>query len=163
MKFQKGDQVAFIHFKGSGTVEALLPNGRLLVKNEIDMLEEVNSLDVVKVKSIPLQEKDILNAKRLKSVRAEVQRKSSKIDLHLQGDYTMGALDKQLAVFLDKLDKAYVGGYRSLEIVHGVGEGILRGRLLELLEKDPRVARIEFPTDDLKKYASFTLWLKSKK
>ena len=43
----------------------------------------------------------------------------------------------------DYIDACREAGIRDLRIIHGKGSGVLRRRVRELLEKDPRVANFE--------------------
>jgi hypothetical protein len=68
------------------------------------------------------------------------------VDLHLEAIDPKGlidrkiALDRQLAYFEETLDQAILEGIDDMVFIHGVGNGVLRGKIHALLSKHPHVA-----------------------
>ena len=74
------------------------------------------------------------------------------VDLHIDGSAAnAGALrhnnvlDQQLYIFRKELNKAIVSGASQIIFIHGVGEGILRNRLILELEKHSRLKFSDAP------------------
>lgn len=60
------------------------------------------------------------------------------IDLHAAGD---------VPAALEQLERALFGAYQAkekqLRVIYGIGEGVLRGAVLEALRKNPMVRRVD--------------------
>lgn len=61
------------------------------------------------------------------------------IDLHLMSDDIEYHLQTQLDIFESELDKALVRGLNEFRVIHGIGEGVLKREIHEILKKHPHV------------------------
>jgi dsDNA-specific endonuclease/ATPase MutS2 len=61
------------------------------------------------------------------------------IDLHLMSDDIEYHLQTQLDIFESELDKALVRGLNEFRVIHGIGEGVLKREVHEILKNHPHV------------------------
>jgi len=129
---QKGEVV---EISGDGRVKVLLEEGL-----EVEVKKKRLILDKGFTVSTVFQKDDAIIEKYQR--KAEVVAKEQIIDLHIEElvvDYTRihpdDVLRKQLMCFKDKLDWAVNHQIPTLVVVHGVGEGVLKEEVWQMVRK----------------------------
>ncbi len=159
--FQVGEQIGFLHERGTGIIQridgkkclVLDEDGfeRWLLASELIRLHEAT----VKIKKIPQKDSVPKKVKKVESVKHKGL-KLWEVDLHIEelvdemrGMSSTEMLLKQLSVFKNKFNSAKNERVDILVVIHGVGEGVLKNEILMWLSKQEQ---IEVQSADFQKY-----------
>ncbi|NNM95058.1 MAG: hypothetical protein HKL88_06300 [Bacteroidia bacterium] len=150
MLLNKGDKVRFLYEKGEGIVKKILSGNKVLVelaegldievkRNELVAVADLSlsSLEIV-AKDMPLQ----AGTGNIRGAKSKPHANSEKVvDLHFEiicpdAGYLNNAqkLNLQLNFFQTELDKALRGHLTKITFVHGVGNGVLRNAVRNILK-----------------------------
>ncbi len=162
MPFKAGDKVAFLHEKGQGTVTKVLSALKVLI--ELEGIEiEVNTKELVQVKDITLAEmtarrKEPAERTKHKAIAKPHAKDVLVIDLHAEKlnehSFSMSNQQKlslQLDHFQESLERAINGHITKIVFIHGVGNGVLRQSIRDILK---RYEGIEFSDGSYQKYGA---------
>ena len=165
MPFKAGDKVAFLHEKGQGTVTKVISALKVLI--ELEGIEiEVNTKELVQVKDITLsqmtaRQKDPLPAQSESKPQSKSKPHAKDvlvIDLHAEKlnehSFSMSNQQKlslQLNHFQESLERAINGHITKIVFIHGVGNGVLRQSIRDILK---RYEGIEFSDGSYQKYGA---------
>ena len=163
MSFKVGDRVRFLHEKGEGTVTAV----KSLYKIKVELVEgleiEVPASDLVPVGDMPVKDIDVSpKDSPVKNARSKVSKPHASherlVDLHIEelreNYYLMNNTQKlnvQLDHFKEELDDAIAGHIHKIVFIHGVGNGILRQSIRDILKTYDGV---EYSDGAYKKYGA---------
>jgi dsDNA-specific endonuclease/ATPase MutS2 len=161
MAFKLGDKVRFLHEKGEGVIVAILSAHKVKVELieglEIDM--QMNELAAVSDKSLvegPVQHKDV--KKRTLKYSKPHATDEMEVDLHTdalsENAYRMSNAQKlsmQLDHFQEALERAMKSHIKKIVFIHGVGNGVLRQSIRDILK---RYDGVEFSDGAYKKYGA---------
>lgn len=150
MAFKTGDKVRFLHEKGEGIVKMILSSGKVVVEISEGLPIECAIGELVEIRAISLTEMVVFpkesTLKRGLRGSAESQSKphakgEKVVDLHfekigtgLQHFNDSQKLTHQLDCFQRELDRAIAGHLTKIIFVHGVGAGVLRNEIREILK-----------------------------
>jgi dsDNA-specific endonuclease/ATPase MutS2 len=147
MGFKVGDKVKFIHEKGEGTVTALISPHKVKVELTEGLEIEVYTSELLHTKGMPIDEMDITPKEGVKkkpksSVSKPHASHEMEVDLHIEeltdNSYTMSnaqKLNMQLDYFQDALERAMKSHIRKIIFIHGVGNGVLRQSIRDVLKR----------------------------
>lgn len=148
MQVKVGDTVRFLNEKGEGVVKAFISLVKARIETtegfEIDMpIKELVPLPPISLKDIKvLAHKETISYQpTAKSLKSKAHAKDEMVvDLHIEKlmeDYygltNSEKLDIQTTHFRKKLAMAINGHYTKVVFIHGVGNGVLRKAIRELL------------------------------
>lgn len=126
----------------------------LVVIDDVDIL---NNIDVIKVKA-----KEVQNKKRETKGKSKAE-PFLEVDLHIhqitksnKGMRNHTMLTKQLSVAKQQLNYAVVNKIKKVVFIHGVGKGVLKEELYDLLRKYP----VEINDASYKKYGQGAIEVK---
>jgi len=163
MSYKAGDKIHFLHEKGEATVLAVISPYKLRVELDEGLEIEVHVSEVSAVKQMPV-DTGIVSPKE--STVKKPKRYASKphashdmeVDLHIEeltdNSHNMNNAQKlslQLDNFQETLDKAIKGHVRKIIFIHGVGNGVLRQSIRDILK---RYDGIEFSDGSYRKYGA---------
>lgn len=151
----------FLHEKGEGTVTQVLSFHKIRVELTEGLEIEVNSSEIAPLKEMPAEitindkEVPVKPAKRVSKPHASHEKE---VDLHIEAltedYYTMNNAQKlslQLDHFQYALEKAIKGHIKKIVFIHGVGNGVLRQSLRDILK---RYEGIEYSDGSYQKYGA---------
>lgn len=161
MKFSIGDRVRFLNEKGEGIVTKFINKTTIGITIEDGfeipyLISELVAIhDASEVKKIPevasFEPKKNSLKKKIRSTSSDVSKPHVKnnpankmeIDLHIEelmDDYKRMSnaeiIQAQLRYFQKALDKAINNNYRSLTVIHGVGNGRLKQEVRNILSSN---------------------------
>jgi dsDNA-specific endonuclease/ATPase MutS2 len=163
MGFKAGDKIRFLHEKGEATVIAVVSPYKLRVELDEGLEIEVHVSEIAAIKEMPLEKivvshKESSTKKSKKTVSKPHASDEMEVDLHIEeltdDSYNMSNAQKlnlQLAHFQDALDKAIKGHVRKIIVIHGVGNGVLRQSIRDVLK---RYQGIEYSDGSYRKYGA---------
>ena len=61
------------------------------------------------------------------------------VDLHIISGNVEFPLQYQLDLFEKELDRALVSGLSEFRVIHGIGEGVLKNAIHQILKKHPHI------------------------
>lgn len=167
MAFSKGDRVIFVNDTGRGKVLEVFPNGELLVEDENGFDYRMKPDAVMKEQGNLNKAMDQIDEYDIQVAAGKDQRKMSKleqqivhaepytkyspdvleVDLHIENlvDHPKKLengqiVEIQLKVFERMLQKAIEQRKRKAIFIHGVGQGVLRAEIRQLLSFYPNVS-----------------------
>lgn len=161
MGFNIGDRVHFLHEKGEGTVTEVLSHYKIKVELSEGLEIEVNVSEIAPLKEMPAE-----LAVNGKDAPVKPKTKTSKphashvkeVDLHIEvlapDYYTMTnsqTLNLQLDYFHASLETAIKGHVKKIVFIHGVGNGVLRQSIHDILK---RYQGIEYSDGSYQKYGA---------
>ena len=161
MSYKPGDKVRFLHEKGEGTVTRLISAHRIVVELTEGIEIEVNISELVSVSPISLtnmstSQKEALGKKTHKSLAKSHAKDELVVDLHAENldghSYSQSNQQKlslQLDHFQNSLEKALNSHVSKIVFIHGVGNGVLRQSIRDILK---RYDGIEFSDGSYQKY-----------
>jgi len=162
MPFKVGDKVRFLHEKGEGKVISVISPLKMLVELTEGLEIEMKTSELVLVKPIPLTHmpaapKDYSTGKASKQPKHKAHSSDEIIiDLHAdkldEHSYNMSNAQKltlQLDHFQLTLERALKGHAKKIVFIHGVGNGVLRQSIRDILN---RYEGIEFSDASYQKY-----------
>lgn len=144
MAIKNGDKVRFLHEKGEGIVKNVISAYKVVVELSEGLDIEVKMSEIVPVASIKLH--DITTHAKDHSVSKRVHHSKPHadtvkvIDLHFEkiSDNSVlrdsQKLRMQLDYFEHELEKAFRGHLKKIVFVHGVGNGVLRQAIRDILK-----------------------------
>jgi len=150
MNFQVGDRVRFLHQKGEGVVSKIIDDIKVLVSVDgfdfpylKDDLVKIDSEIDEKIDFISenvINEKHRGSAKPKKKAKKKHKQGPREIDLHIhqvlddyKGMSNSEIVNVQLNHFEKELNKAILNREQKIVFIHGVGEGVLKHALQQLL------------------------------
>lgn len=163
MSYKAGDKVKFLHEKGGATVVSVISPYRVLVELVEGLEIEVPVSDIAPVKEMPIsgitiESKESSHKKVKQTVSKPHASHEMEVDLHIEelteDSHLMSNAQKlnlQLAHFQNSLDKAIRGHIRKIVFIHGVGNGILRQSIRDILK---RYQGVEFSDGSYRKYGA---------
>ncbi len=147
MKIKVGDTVRFLNEKGEGIVKEFLSSVKARVEItpgiEIDVpIKELVALPPISLNSIRVSHKDSPKTQKIETKPSKPHAKDEMfVDLHiekLQEDHygltNSEKLDIQARHFRKKLEMAINGHFTKVVFIHGVGNGVLRQTIRDLLK-----------------------------
>ena len=166
-QFKIGDKVSFLYEKREGIVKEIVSSAKVKVEDDHGFMIEIQSSDLCLIESNNFS-LDGLHSNRLgiKEEKGRESKKSGKrrseetweIDLHAHEilESTLGLtnteiLRKQCDVCRTTINKARKLNIRNLVFIHGVGEGVLRESIRQILFNSDDVS---FEDADPKKYGN---------
>jgi dsDNA-specific endonuclease/ATPase MutS2 len=163
MSFKVGDKVKFLHEKGEGMVTALISPHKVLVELTEGLEIEVYTAELLHTKGMPIDEMPITPKEGVKKkAKAPVSKPHAshemEVDLHIEelteNSYSMNnaqKLNMQLDYFQDSLDRAMQSHIRKIIFIHGVGNGVLRQSIRDILK---RYDGVEYSDGSYSKYGA---------
>jgi len=163
MSFKIGDKIAFLHEIGEGIVTRVVSAHVVAIELTEGIEIEVNCKELVHVKAITLAE---MTARRKEPVEKKKHSTIAKlhskdvwvVDLHAEKldemSYSMSnpqKLTMQLDHFQNNLEKAIRSHISKIVFIHGVGNGILRQSIRDILK---RYDGIEYSDGSYQKYGA---------
>lgn len=147
MSFKVGDKVKFLHEKGEGVVTALVTAHKVRVDLSEGLEIEVFVSELAPVKPMP---KDKMPEFPKEPSKGKVKSPVSKphatheieVDLHIEElteDYHLLTNAQKLSMQLDKfqsaLERAMKSHIHKIVFIHGVGNGVLRQSIRDILKR----------------------------
>jgi len=148
MQLKVGDTVRFLNEKGEGTIKEFISSFRVRVEIsdgiEIDMpVKELVPVSPISIKDIKVVHKETVShqpkTNSLKQSKAHAKDEMT-VDLHieklLEDHYGLNNTEKlniQVRHFRKKLEMAINGHFTKVVFIHGVGNGVLRQTIRDLL------------------------------
>ena len=161
MAFKVGDKVGFLHEKGEGIVVAIISAHKVKVEisDGLEIEMQVNELSPVSSKSLvdgPILNKDVRkkvvkNAKPHAKDELEVDLHADRLSDHSYSMNNAQKLSMQLDHFQDALEKAMRSHIKKIIFIHGVGNGVLRQSIRDILK---RYDGVEFSDGSYQKYGA---------
>jgi len=163
MSFKPGDKVRFLHEKGEGVVMRLISTYKVSVELTEGIEIEVNTKELVAVSPISLTDittrhKDFIAKKAHKPLAKPhatdvlvVDLHAEKIDENSYNKSNQQKLSMQLDHFQDSLERAIKGHLSKIVFIHGVGNGVLRQSIRDILK---RYDGIEYSDGSYQKYGA---------
>ncbi len=146
MKLKVGDTVRFLNEKGEGIIKEFISTVKARVEIEggfeIDMpIKELVAIPHFSLEDVRIQHKDsIIPQKKASKVSIAHAKDEMIVDLHIEKlmeDYfglnNSEKLDIQAKHFRRKLEMAINGHFTKIVFIHGVGNGVLRQTIRDLL------------------------------
>lgn len=147
MGFKVGDKVKFLHEKGEGTVTALISAYKVRVDLSEGLEIEVFLSELVSVKpmpegKLPENPKEAPKKKAKHPVSKPHATDETEVDLHIEeltDNYHLMTNAQKLSMQLDKfqsaLDRAMKSHIHKIVFIHGVGNGVLRQSIRDILKR----------------------------
>jgi hypothetical protein len=145
MKFNPGDKVVFLHESGGGKVIRVLSKTHVRIEDDFGFERDYPILALAPVLSEKYSVSDQAVQSKMEkpkpkpSVKAEVQQEIT-VDLHIEnlvprhGHMSNGEiLQLQMEHFRKTFRYAIDKRIKRIKVVHGVGEGVLRGEIHQYL------------------------------
>jgi len=164
MVFKVGDKVRFRHEKGEGVVKKVISTYKIVIELteglEIEVpYNEIVAIAPVSLKDITISHKDDPQKSVKKRTTSKPHAKDEMVvDLHIENiterSYTMSNAQKlslQLDSFQDAMEKAIKGHVKKIIFIHGVGNGILRQSIRDILR---RYDGVEYSDGSYQKYGA---------
>ncbi len=163
MSYKPGDKVRFLHEKGEGTVTRVISAHRIVIELTEGIEIEVNINELVSVSPISLtnvstSQKEPLGKKVHKAPAKPHSKDELVVDLHAENldghSYSQSNQQKlslQLNHFQNSLEKALNSHVSKIVFIHGVGNGVLRQSIRDILK---RYDGIEFSDGSYQKYGA---------
>lgn len=150
INFKAGDKVRFLHEKGEGIVRRTISAYRVVVELAGGLEIEENVQELVTVAAIALPDVTANNSAKINaggakypSVRHSKAHATSEkvVDLHFENiSESAGTLNNgqklkmQIDYFEQELARAIRGHIKKIVFVHGVGSGVLRNSIRDILK-----------------------------
>lgn len=164
MSFKPGDKVRFLHEKGEGTVIRVISAYKVSVELTEGLEIEVNIKELVAVTATSLtegpvkyrddeagQSKSKHKAKPHAKDEWVVDLHAEKLAGHSYNQSNQQKLSMQLDYFQEWLEKALRSHVSKIVFVHGVGNGVLRQSIRDILK---RYEGIEFSDGSYQKFGA---------
>jgi len=162
MSFKIGDKVAFLHEKGHGKVTKIVSAYKVIVELSEGFEIEVNTKELAAINPIsltdlPIKSKDPLPSNPKPKPKSKPNPKdllvvdlhAEKLNEHFYSMNNAQMLSMQLDYFQESLEKAIRGHASKIVFIHGVGNGVLRQSIRDILK---RYDGIEFSDGSYQKY-----------
>lgn len=146
MQIKVGDTVRFLNEKGEGIVKSFISAVKARVEisdgMEIDMpIKELVPIPPISLKDIRVTLKESVVKQKVTTIKSKAHSKDEMlVDLHIEklledhyGLSNSEKLDIQTAHFRKKLTLAINGHFTKIVFIHGVGNGVLRQAIRDLL------------------------------
>jgi dsDNA-specific endonuclease/ATPase MutS2 len=163
LNFKPGDKVRFVHEKGEAKVISVISAYKIRIELseglEIDVpANEVALIEKMEIKEIEAITKDVPVKKIKKATSKPHAADEMEIDLHIEelteSYYNMTNAQKlslQLDRFQEAMEKAIKGHVKKIVFIHGVGNGVLRQSIRDLLK---RYNGVQFHDGSFQKYGA---------
>lgn len=163
MSFKVGDKVRFVHEKGEGIVTGVKSPYKIKVELVEGLEIEVPASELVAISEMPIKDAEITpkevpvkkTSKKMSKPHASHDRV---VDLHIEeltdNFHLMTNTQKlnlQLDHFKEELDDAIAGHIHKIVFIHGVGNGVLRQAIRDMLK---RWDGVEYSDGAYKKYGA---------
>ena len=161
MAFKVGDKVRFLHEKGEGLVVAVISAHKVKIEisDGLEIEMAINELSPISDKSLvegPILNKDVQRKPRTHSKPHATD--ELEVDLHAEElsehSYSMNNAQKlsmQLDHFQEALERAMKSHIKKIVFIHGVGNGVLRQSIRDILK---RYDGVEFSDGSYQKYGA---------
>ena len=163
MSFKPGDKVRFLHEKGEATVISVTSPHRIKVALSEGLEIDVSVSDIVPVKGMLIKDieitpKEVTQKKAKRTTSKPHASHAMEVDLHIEeltdNYYNLSnaqKLNMQLNHFQNALEEAIKGHIKKIIFIHGVGNGILRQSIRDILK---RYNGIEYSDGSYQKYGA---------
>jgi dsDNA-specific endonuclease/ATPase MutS2 len=155
---KQGDKVVFSSGREKGVILSIRANGLVEVEMEIGMKVIVNKSEIAIDYSTPELHLKPIKTNRFyldKTQPKKTKNKSKEVDLHISTQKIINlestkVLNTQLDILSNTLNQAILEGCKELIIIHGIGEGILKKEVHNILRNNTKVK--SFAEADNRKY-----------
>lgn len=155
--FKIGENVGFLHEKGSAEIVEIISNQWVIIKDSEGFVQKRNTNDLIKIHGNDYQLQDISLPKDVtkitrKKITTELGASTNKkqttweIDLHIEhlldsfkGLSNTEILLKQMHHFRSKFSTAKNQRIQKLIVIHGVGEGVLKNEIRTFLHRQEHI------------------------
>jgi len=162
MSFKVGDKVRFVHEKGEGVVTDVKSAYKIKVELVEGLEIEVAASELVVIKEMPIKDAEISPKESPLKKTGKVSKPHAThervVDLHIEelidNSHLMNNTQKlnvQLDHFKEELDDAIAGHIHKVIFIHGVGNGVLRQSIRDILK---RWDGVEYSDGAYKKYGA---------
>ena len=141
-KFKIGDKVKFLRSNDFGVVESIISERKLKVRDSSDFISVVNINDIIIYDNSTNTVASYGDMKTNKKTKIVSNLNVLKLDLHIENlisDYqqmtNFEIVQVQVKKCEDFLLKSFNTNVQKLIIVHGIGEGVLKKEVHELLNR----------------------------
>lgn len=142
MIFRLGEKVLFLHEKGFGIITECLPNGNYRVQDEDGFIKTCSNGELCKVHGEEFTIESPIESQKGVAVRknGNSQKPIPEIDLHIENllDSTSGMSNHEIVQYQLRMVRLFIEDLKNRKIrkaliIHGVGEGVLRNEVHNLL------------------------------
>jgi dsDNA-specific endonuclease/ATPase MutS2 len=145
MKFKPGDKVVFLHDRGGGKIVAILSKSHVRIEDEFGFERDypINALAAVVSQNYVISEQAVQAKESEKQPKSRAKADALHeitVDLHIEqlvpahGHMTNGEiLQLQMDHFRKMFRHAIAKRIKRIKVIHGVGEGVLRGEIHQFL------------------------------
>lgn len=174
--FEIGQQVGFMHERGTGIVRGFRPNNEIIVEDETGFERFYNVSELIVIHSnnfeIDFSNPSLIGEETTVTTSTVYEREESvagharstkywEIDLHIEeltdshrGMTSAEILQKQLSEFRAFFKRAIKKRIPKLIVIHGVGEGVLKDEIRLFLSKKEQLEYFDAPYIDYGKGAT---------
>ena len=147
MQFKPGDKVVFLSEQGGGVIQEIVSATMVCLLDDMGFERRypINALALVRSANIPVDEhklKQKPQEETIKTSKKQVKNQVHMIDLHIEeliNDYRGMTNHEKLQLQLSHFKKAFnhcaQKRIKRLQVIHGVGEGVLRAEIHNYLRQ----------------------------